>query len=165
MSNETVTEETDLVNPPHRRWWQAPARGLSPVLLACAIAHPAAQAATDSLPNPLPGATKGDPARGRAIVANRQLGLCLLCHTAPIPEEPFQGNLAPSLAGAGSRWTVPQLRLRIADSSVINPGTIMPAYHRVTGLSRVSPAQQGKPILSAQQIEDVVAYLQTLRTP
>jgi L-cysteine S-thiosulfotransferase len=159
-----MSEGTGPVDQHRRRWEQAVARSLSLVLLACALIYPAAQAA-DSLPNPLPGATTGDPVKGRAIVANRQLGLCLLCHTAPIPEEPFQGNLAPNLAGAGSRWTVPQLRLRIADSSVINPGTIMPAYYRVAGLSRVAPAQQGKTILSAQQIEDVVAYLQTLRTP
>lgn len=164
MSKGAATEGIDPVNPRQQRWWHAQARGLSPVLLACAMAHSTAQAA-DGLPNPLPGATTGDPVKGRAIVANRQLGLCLLCHTAPIPEEPFQGNLAPNLAGAGSRWTVPQLRLRIADSSVINPGTIMPAYYRVAGLSRVAPAQQGKTILSAQQIEDVVAYLHTLHTP
>ncbi|WP_371876374.1 sulfur oxidation c-type cytochrome SoxX [Pseudoduganella chitinolytica] len=119
--------------------------------------------APDSLPNPLPNTTPGDPTRGRAIVANRQLGTCLLCHTAPIPQEPFQGNLAPNLAGTGSRWTVPQLRLRIVDPARINPGTIMPAYHRTTGLARVPPAQQGKPLLSAQQVEDVVAYLATLR--
>lgn len=160
-----MSKGTDPVQRHGQRLWQAWARGLCPVLLACAICNPPAQAAADSLPNPLPGATTGDPVKGRAIVANRQLGLCLLCHTAPIPEEPFQGNLAPNLAGAGSRWTVPQLRLRVADSSVVNPGTIMPAYYRVAGLSRVAPAQQGKPVLSAQQIEDVVAYLQTLRTP
>src|SRR5262245_8281582 len=107
--------------------------------------------------------TPGDPARGRAIVVNRQVGLCLLCHSGPFPEERFQGNLAPSLAGAGSRWSEGQLRLRIADSSRINPTTIMPAYHRTEGLTRVAPAFKDKPILSAQQIEDVVAFLLTLK--
>jgi sulfur-oxidizing protein SoxX len=106
----------------------------------------------------------GDPARGRAIVANRQLGLCLLCHTGPIPEERFQGNLAPDLAGAGDRWSEPELRLRMVDASRLNPATIMPAYYKTDGLTRVPAALKDKPILTAQQIEDVVAYLQTLRT-
>ena len=118
--------------------------------------------AQDSLPESLTGA-KGDPARGRAIVTNRQVGLCLLCHSGPFPEERFQGNLAPDLKGAGARWTEAQLRLRIVDSSRINPASIMPAYHRTEGLTRVAPAQRGKPILSAAQIEDVVAVLTTLR--
>jgi sulfur-oxidizing protein SoxX len=115
-----------------------------------------------AIPDSLTGG-KGDPARGRAIVASRQVGLCLLCHSGPFPEERFQGNLAPDLTGAGRRWTEGQLRLRIADSSRINPATIMPAYHRTEGLTRVAPAHRGKPILSAEQIEDVVAFLTTLR--
>jgi len=116
----------------------------------------------DAIPAPLTGA-KGDPARGRAIVANRQVGLCLLCHSGPFPEERFQGNLAPDLKGAGKRWSEGQLRLRIADSGRINPATIMPAYHRTEGLVRVAPAWRGKPVLSAEQIEDVVAFLMTLK--
>lgn len=105
----------------------------------------------------------GDAARGRTIVASRQAGLCLLCHPAPIPEERFQGNLGPDLAGAGSRWTENELRLRIVDASALNPDTIMPSYGRTTGLNRVSPALQGKALLDSQQIEDVVAYLLTLK--
>jgi sulfur-oxidizing protein SoxX len=128
-----------------------------------ACAQPALAVRDGGIPEPLAGASRGDAARGRAIVANRQVGLCLLCHSGPIPEERFQGDLAPDLAGAGLRWNAAQLRLRIADSSRINPSTIMPAYYRSTGLTRVAPAQQGKPILNAQQIEDVVAYLLTLR--
>jgi len=116
----------------------------------------------DALPTSLTGAP-GDPVRGRAIVISRQAGLCLLCHSGPFPEERFQGNLAPSLAGAGSRWSEGQLRQRIVDSSQIVPTTIMPAYHRTEGLTRVAPAFQGKPVLSAQQIEDVVAFLMTLK--
>jgi sulfur-oxidizing protein SoxX len=119
-------------------------------------------AAEDGIPRSLTGA-KGDPARGRAIVANRQVGLCLLCHSGPFPEERFQGNLAPDLRGAGARWSEAQLRLRIVDSSRINPATIMPAYHRTEGLTRVAPAWRDKPVLSAAQIEDVVAFLLTLR--
>ena len=117
---------------------------------------------SDAIPESLTGA-RGDPARGRAIVANRQVGLCLLCHSGPFPEERFQGNLAPDLAGAGKRWSEGQLRLRIADSSRINPATIMPAYHRTEGLVRVAPTWRGKAILSAEQIEDVVAFLITLK--
>ncbi len=109
--------------------------------------------------------TPGDAVRGRAIVANKQLGLCLLCHSGPFPEERFQGTLAPDLAGAGTRWSDAQLRLRIADSSRLNPDTVMPAYYRTTGLTRVSSAWQGRPALTAQQVEDVVAFLQTLKSP
>ena len=133
------------------------------VAAGCAMgAASGAASAQDSIAASLTGA-KGDPARGRAIVTNRQLGLCLLCHSGPFPEEPFQGNLAPDLAGAGKRSTEGQLRLRIADSSRINPATIMPAYHRTDGLTRVAPAWRGKPVLNAEQIEDVVAFLTTLR--
>ena len=108
-------------------------------------------------------ATPGDVERGRAIVANRQVGLCLLCHSGPLPEERFQGNLAPSLAGAGSRWSADQLRLRIMDPRQLNPESIMPAYYKTTGLNRVSPNLQGQSLLNAQQIEDVVAFLVTLK--
>lgn len=133
------------------------AAALLAVFCVAGVAH-----AQDALPDSLTGAP-GDPARGRAIVANRQVGLCLLCHSGPFPEERFQGDLAPDLRGAGARWTEGQLRLRIVDSGRINPATIMPAYHRVEGLVRVAPAFRGRPILSAEQIEDVVAFLATLR--
>ncbi|TFW13323.1 sulfur oxidation c-type cytochrome SoxX [Duganella callida] len=119
----------------------------------------------DGIPALLAGAAPGDAARGRAIVANRQVGLCLLCHTGPIPEERFQGNLAPDLQGAGARWSAAQLRLRIVDAGHFNPSSIMPSYYRTEGLNRVAAAYQGKTILDAQQIEDVVAWLQTLREP
>jgi sulfur-oxidizing protein SoxX len=116
----------------------------------------------DAIPTPL---VEGQPdaARGRAIVANRQRGLCLLCHAGPFPEERFQGTLAPDLAGTGERWTEGQLRLRLVDARRINPDTIMPSYHRIDGLARVGPAWRDKPILSAEEIEDVVAFLTTLR--
>jgi sulfur-oxidizing protein SoxX len=116
----------------------------------------------DELPVPLSGA-KGDPARGRAIVASRQAGLCLLCHSGPFPEERFQGTLAPDLNGIGSRLSEGQIRLRIMDPGRFNPSTIMPAYFRTEGLIRVAPSFRGMPILSAEQIEDVVAYLATLK--
>ncbi|WP_407672038.1 sulfur oxidation c-type cytochrome SoxX [Noviherbaspirillum soli] len=116
----------------------------------------------DGIPQPLT-AVAGDAGRGRAIVANRQVGLCLLCHAGPLPEERFQGNLAPDLAGSGTRWSQAQLRLRIVDAGRINPDTIMPAYYRIDGLNNVAPAVRGKPILDAQQVEDVVAYLRSLK--
>jgi L-cysteine S-thiosulfotransferase len=116
----------------------------------------------DTIPASLTG-QKGDPVRGRAIVTNRQVGLCLLCHSGPFPEERLQGTLAPDLKGAGSRSSVGQLRLRIVDAGQINPDTIMPPYYRIDGLTRVAPLFRGKPILTAEQIEDVVAFLETLR--
>ncbi|MBW8720400.1 MAG: sulfur oxidation c-type cytochrome SoxX [Polaromonas sp.] len=123
---------------------------------------PAINIVGDAIPQALTS-TPGDALRGRAIVANRQQGLCLLCHTGPIPEERFQGNLAPDLSGAGSRWSEGQLRLRIADAQRLNPASIMPAYYRTGGLVRVGANWQGKPVLDAQQIEDVVAFLLTLK--
>ncbi len=116
----------------------------------------------DAIPAPLTG-TPGDAGRGRAVVADRQRGLCLLCHAGPFPEERFQGTLAPDLAGAGARWSEGQLRLRLVDGRRLNPDTIMPSYYRVDGLTRVGPAWRGKPVLTAGEIEDVVAFLATLR--
>ena len=115
----------------------------------------------DAIPMSLTG-SPGDPARGRAAVVNRQ-STCILCHSGPFPEERFQGDLAPGLAGSGSRWSEGQLRLRLVDASSLNPATIMPSYYRIDGLTRVGTAWRGKPILSAEQIEDMVAYLASLR--
>lgn len=120
----------------------------------------------DGMPEPLT-VTMGDAARGQAIVGSRQQGLCLLCHSGPVsadfPQRALQGNLAPDLAGAGSRWTAAQLRLRVADSRRLNPDGLMPSLHRADGLQRVGSAWQGRPVLDAQQVEDVVAYLMTLK--
>ncbi|MGC2778846.1 MAG: sulfur oxidation c-type cytochrome SoxX [Bradyrhizobium sp.] len=115
----------------------------------------------DGIPDSLTG-QPGGAGRGRALVAERS-STCLLCHSGPLPEVRFQGDLAPNLAGAGSRWTIPQLRLRLVDASRLNPATIMPSYYRVDGLTRVGRGFRDKPILSAEQIEDIVAYLATLR--
>jgi sulfur-oxidizing protein SoxX len=120
------------------------------------------QVVGDGIPVSLTG-SPGDPARGRAIVLERAKGLCLLCHSGPFPQERFQGNLAPDLAGAGTRWSDAQLRLRIVDPRAFNPDTIMPSYYRTDGLNRVAPAFREKPVLSAGEIEDVVALLATLR--
>ena len=133
------------------------------ILLSCACRLAQAQTQVpDGLPSALTD-TAGDALRGRAIVANRQVGLCLLCHIGPIAEERFQGNLAPDLAGVGARLSAGQLRLRMVDSRRINLDTIMPSYYASDNLQRVPAALQGKTLLNAQQIEDVVAYLQTLR--
>ena len=131
----------------------------SALMLAAAAAQ---QVTPDAIPTPLTG-SPGDAGRGRAIVADRTRGLCLLCHSAPIPEERFQGDLAPPLAGAGTRWTEGQLRLRVADAHRLNPDTIMPSYLRRDGFNRLAPAWRGRSVLEPQEIEDVVAYLATLR--
>jgi len=117
--------------------------------------------AQDAMPEPLTGAA-GDAARGRAVVASRQVGMCLLCHSGPFPEERFQGNLAPDLRSA-ARLTEGQIRQRIVDPRKAVPDSIMPAYYRTEGLTRVAPAYKGKTVLSAEQIEDIVAYLVSIR--
>ncbi len=146
-----------------------PALALALVMLLPAVsgAQPAAggqafRIAGDAIPDSLTG-VPGDAARGRAIVASRQTGLCLLCHAGPLPEERFQGNLAPELAGSGSRWSEGQLRLRVVDARRLNPQTLMPSYFQTGGLERVGAAWQGQPVLAAQQIEDVVAFLRTMQ--
>ena len=132
---------------------------LAAALLAATVA---VAAADDSIPDSLTGA-RGDPVRGRALVAERQVGLCLLCHSGPFREQSFQGDLGPDLRGVGSRLSEGQIRLRMIDASRVNPATIMPPYFRTEGLARVAPAFQGRTVLSAEQIEDVVAFLPTLK--
>lgn len=116
----------------------------------------------DAIPASLTGAP-GDAGKGQAIVMNRQTGLCVLCHSGPFPDARMQGTLAPYLNGVGSRLSEGQLRLRMVDGSKMNPDTIMPSFYRVDGLQRVAAKFEGKPLLSAEEIEDVVAYLKTLR--
>jgi sulfur-oxidizing protein SoxX len=110
-------------------------------------------------PNP------GDPTKGRAIVTSRQTGLCILCHSGPFPEERFQGNLAPDLRLSVANLSVGQLRARLVDPARSNPNTIMPAYFRIDHLQRVAPQFAGKTVLTGQEIEDVLAYLLTIKSP
>jgi sulfur-oxidizing protein SoxX len=141
-----------------------------PILAGALLALPGGGAAQelrsyavigDAISQSLTG-TAGDVTRGRALLVERS-STCILCHSGPFPEQKFQGDLAPSLAGSGSRWSEGQLRLRLVDASRLNAATIMPSYYRVDGLDRVGTAWRGKPILSAEQIEDIVAYLVSLR--
>jgi len=108
--------------------------------------------------------TPGDASKGRAIVASRQTGLCLLCHSGPFPEERFQGNLAPELTVSSAQLSAPQLRARIVDASRFNSNTIMPAYYKTENLNRVAPKFTGQTILNGQEIEDVIAFLVSLNT-
>ena len=141
-----------------------------PILAGALLALPGGAAAQelrsyavigDAISQSLTG-TAGDVTRGRALVVERS-STCILCHSGPFPEQKFQGDLAPSLAGSGSRWSEGQLRLRLVDASRLNTATIMPSYYRADGLHRVGTLWRGKPILSAEQIEDIVTYLTTLR--
>jgi sulfur-oxidizing protein SoxX len=130
---------------------------------APAFGQPAGfDAVGDAIPRPL-AAEPGDAVRGRSIVVNRDQGGCTLCHE--VPGETRFGNIAPSLAGVGAKLSIAQLRLRVADSSRVNSDTPMPAYFRTEGLFQVASGYRGKPVLTAQQVEDVVAWLATLRDP
>lgn len=136
---------------------------MAAALLAPGVARAAPLAVVgDAIPTSLTS-HPGDAVRGRAIVVDRTRGLCLLCHAGPFPEVRFQGNLSPDLHGAGSRWSAGQLRLRLVDSRRLDPDTIMPPFYATDGLTRVGGAFTGHTILSAEEIEDVVAFLTTLR--
>lgn len=105
----------------------------------------------------------GNAANGRKLAINRKKGNCLACHVMPIPEQPFHGNVGPELNGVTSRLTEGQVRLRIVDSKFFNKETIMPAFYKNTGFTRVLKKFKGKAMLSAAQIEDLVAYTMTLK--
>jgi sulfur-oxidizing protein SoxX len=146
------------------------ASSIAHIAVIAALVFPGAAAAEalvpykivgDGIPESLTG-TPGDPAQGRKLVLDRST-TCILCHSGPFPETRFQGDLAPNLSGSGTRWRVDQLRLRLVDASHFKPDTIMPSYYRIGGLVRVGKNWTGKPILNEAQIEDIVAYLATLR--
>lgn len=107
---------------------------------------------------------RGDATRGRALAADSHAGNCLACHQMPIPEEPFHGTIGPPLDGVGARYTVGQLRLRIVDEQQVNPWTIMPGFYRDPAEAhRVAGQFWGKTFLTAQQVEDLVAYLASIK--
>ncbi len=108
--------------------------------------------------------TAGNPERGEQIVLDRERGDCVVCHVLPLPNRQFHGTVGPPLDGVGDRYPVGVLRLRLVDSKAITPQSIMPAYHKVSGLVEVPTRLHGKPILTAQEVEDVVAYLATLKS-
>ena len=117
-----------------------------------------------AIPEPL-AEQPGDPGRGRRIALDREGGDCTICHAMPLPQRQFHGTIGPPLDGVGDRYTAGELRLRLVDPKAFNPETIMPAYYRVEGFHRVHERYRGIPILTTQQVEDVVAYLLTLRLP
>jgi sulfur-oxidizing protein SoxX len=116
----------------------------------------------DAIARPLTGRT-GDPARGGVLIADRQKSLCILCHAGPFADPYLQGTLAPALSGVGGRLSEGQIRLRIVDMKTLNPASIMPSYYRAGDGQRVATIWRGKTVLTAEEIEDLVAYLVTLR--
>lgn len=121
------------------------------LLMGCATANDVMQ----------PLAAPGDAFRGRALFATRDEARCVLCHAAPGIDG--GGNLGPSLAGVGSRLGAAQIRLRVADITRVHPDAVMPTFHRTEGMTRVAPQYAGKPVLGAAQVEDLVAWLETLK--
>ena len=106
----------------------------------------------------------GDPVAGRKLSISRKQGNCLACHVNDdASSESFHGEVGPELNGVGSRWDTAQLRGIIVNSKNTFEGTIMPSFYRVKNGARTLKKFEGKTILSAQQVEDVVAYLLTLK--
>lgn len=109
------------------------------------------------------GGLSGDAKRGREIAFDQERGNCTICHPIPGGDARLQGTIGPPLAGVGGRRRAAELRLRVVDGTRINPATIMPPYHRIDGLNKVGAQWRGKPILAAQDVEDLVAFLTTLK--
>ena len=113
------------------------------------------------IPDSLTGVA-GDPVRGERIVRDADNATCLICHALPIADEPDPGDIGPPLHGVGSRYTAGELRLRLVAPKHLNPDTVMPSYYRRDGLNRVAADYDGQTIYTAEEIEDVIAYLLTL---
>lgn len=116
----------------------------------------------DAIPAPLLGLA-GDAQRGAALLRDRETANCLICHAVPDPSERFMGEIGPPLGGVGARLSAGQIRLRLVDPTLLNPAAVMPAYHRTEGLALVDERWRGRPVLTAQEIEDLVAHLATLK--
>jgi L-cysteine S-thiosulfotransferase len=142
-----------------RGWWAVAM--LFAVDAAAVTAPDAMRVVGDGVPEAL--AAPGDAARGRALIVARESANCVLCHAVPDAAVRFSGNVGPSLAGVAKRLTQAQLRLRVADNMRVNPNTIMPSYYKIDGLRLVPASYAGKPVLSAQEVEDIVAWLGTLQ--
>jgi L-cysteine S-thiosulfotransferase len=117
----------------------------------------------DAIPQSLTG-KPGDSAQGRVIAFARDRGNCPVCHVMPAPDEKLHGNVGPRLVGVADRLSEGQMRLRLVDARRLNPASMMPSYYRLGGLKRVAAVYAGKTVLTAEEIEDVLAYLMTLRT-
>lgn len=136
--------------------------GLALVAAACGAPDQAlikpAQISGDAIPAPLTS-TAGNADRGKVIFVDRDAGHCVLCHAVSDLDVEFQGDIGPDLSLVGARLSAGQLRLRIVDYQIVRPGTLMPSYFRIHDLHQVETAFAGETILSAQDIEDIVAYL------
>ena len=115
-----------------------------------------------SIPKSLTG-KPGNSKKGRKLAVHRKKGNCLACHKMPIPEQQFHGEIGPDLAGVGSRYSAGELRLLIVNPKVVNEDTIMPAFYKNTGFNAVLKKFKGKTVISAQDVEDIIAYLLTLK--
>lgn len=153
------------------KWYTLPILAAASLVIGLPFSSAAVQAAElvkyevvggESIPKSLTGKA-GDPVAGRKAAINRKQGNCLACHVMPIPEQPFHGNIGPDLSGVASRYSEGEIRLRIVDAKALNEDTFMPAFYRGTGYYRVLKKFDGKAILNAQQVEDIVAYLMTLK--
>ncbi len=144
--------------------------GVAVAVVFCAVAAFGARAGEfakykivkDAIPQSLTGKA-GDPAKGRKPAINSRKGNCLACHVMPIPEQADHGEVGPPLNDVGGRLSAGEIRLRIVNPKVVNPDTIMPAFYRIRGLHRVQKKWQGKTIISAQDVEDITAYMMTLK--
>jgi len=136
------------------------------ILLAVTTSGTHADCATfeiidDGIPSPL-GGLAGEPAAGRQVAADRERGDCSICHRLPLPHDRFHGNVGPDLRTVGARLTAAEIRLRVAAHRHFNPESVMPDYCTSDGRHRVASRYADQPILSAQEIEDVVAWLGSL---
>ena len=106
----------------------------------------------------------GDPANGKKIFLNRKKGNCLACHAvSSLKDHPYHGEVGPPLDGTASRWSEGELRLRIVNPKAVNEDTIMPSFYRKDGYHRVLKKFKGKSVISAQDVEDVLAYIMTFK--
>ena len=140
--------------------------GLALALASCGDAEPRLVSETqivgDAIPSPLSEAS-AIAARGKTVFMDREGGHCVLCHAIEGLEAEFQGNVGPDLSAVGERLSPGQLRLRIVDYQIVRPGTLMPSYYRIHDLYQVGEEYQDQPILTAIEVEDLVAYLSERR--